>query len=116
MVPFLAVILLLALAVRGPILGALILLLLVIALPAIFVAFWIERYYDSISFELTDTEIIDCWGVWFKHTTRLPYSKVMNVDTRQGPISRRLDLWDIHIHTAGYGGSKGGRRRLGYGA
>jgi hypothetical protein len=71
------------------------------------IALWIPRYYDSIFYKLTDTEIIWSRGVWFKNTGVVPYDRITNIDISQGPISRSLGIASLRIQTAGYSGRVG---------
>lgn len=73
-----------------------------------FILYWSPRYYKSISYRLTSDEVVVERGVWwrFKHT--VPYARIMSVDVVQGPISRKLGIATVDIHTAGYTGVSGG--------
>jgi len=71
-------------------------------LIVLFVIYWIGRYYDSISYRMTDREIIWRRGVWFRNTGIVPFDRITNVDISQGPISRRLGIGTLKIQTAGY--------------
>jgi len=73
-----------------------------------FAAYWISKYYDSIWFTLEKDEVVVERGVWWKMRHVVPYSRVMAVDTIQGPISRRFGLGSVYIYTAGYTGAAGG--------
>lgn len=73
-----------------------------------FVAYWIPKYYDSISYVLGKDEVVVERGVWWKMKHVVPYSRVMSVDVIQGPISRGFGLGSVHVHTAGYTGPAGG--------
>lgn len=73
-----------------------------------FVAYWIPKYYDSISYALEKDEAVTERGVWWKMKHVVPYSRVMSVDIIQGPISRRFGIGSVHVHTAGYTGPAGG--------
>ena len=73
-----------------------------------FVAYWIEKYYRSISFTLTPEEVLVERGVWWKMKHVVPYARVMSVDIIQGPISRKFGLGSVHVYTAGYTGPAGG--------
>lgn len=88
-------------------------LLLIIPLGVVFavicfLAYWIPKYFDSISFTLTQDEVIVERGVWWKMKHVVPYARVMSVDAIQGPISRHFGLGCVDIHTAGYTGPGGG--------
>jgi membrane protein YdbS with pleckstrin-like domain len=73
---------------------ALVVLILVVA--------WIPLYYESITYRLTDSEIVWNRGVWFRMTGIVPYSRITNIDITQGPISRSLGIAALRIQTAGY--------------
>lgn len=75
---------------------------------ASFIAYWIPKYYDSITFILEKDEVIVERGVWWKMKHVVPYSRVMSVDIIQGPISRKFGIGSVQVHTAGYTGPSGG--------
>ena len=74
-----------------------------------FTAFWIPKYYSSISYRLSETDIVIEKGVWWKRKSIVPYNRVTNIDIFQGPLSRYFELGKISIQTAGFsgGGSSG---------
>lgn len=76
-----------------------------IAIVSIFISYWILRFYESISYMLTDEEVIVEKGVWWRRRNIVPYGRVMFVNTVQGPISRRFGVGAAHVLTAGYTGS-----------
>jgi len=82
-------------------------LIIVLAIIS-FAAYWIPKYYRSISYTLTEDEVVVERGVWWKMKHVVPYARVMSVDIIQGPISRRFGLGSVHVHTAGYTGQAGG--------
>ena len=73
-------------------------------------AFWIPRFYSSISYLLTESDIVIGKGVWWKHKSIVPYNRVTNIEVVQGPLSRRFGLGKVSVQTAGFsaGGSSGG--------
>lgn len=73
-----------------------------------FIAYWIRRYYESISFTLKEDEVMLERGVWWKMKHVVPYARVMSVDIVQGPLSRRFGVGSVQVHTAGYTGTRGG--------
>lgn len=75
---------------------------------ACFVAYWIPRYCSSISYMLSEDEVMVERGVWWKMRHVVPYARIMSVDIIQGPVSRRFGIGSVHVHTAGYTGSAGG--------
>ncbi|NPV50899.1 MAG: PH domain-containing protein [Candidatus Methanofastidiosum sp.] len=68
----------------------------------IFTLYWIPKYYSSIFYKMTETEITWNRGVWFKVMGVVPYNRITNIDVKQGPISRGLGLASLKIQTAGY--------------
>jgi len=82
---------------------------LLLFIPVAFAAYWIGKYYESISYRLTASEIIVKRGVWWKKVKFVPYNRITNLEIHQGPISRKLGLARISIQTAGYsyGGGQG---------
>jgi membrane protein YdbS with pleckstrin-like domain len=79
-----------------------------LALTTIIILYWIPRYYDSLTFELALNEVRVEGGVWWKMRHAVPFSRVMSLDTIQGPLSRRLGIGTVDIYTAGYTGVAGG--------
>lgn len=67
-----------------------------------FIAYWIPKYYDTMLYKLTNDEVVWKRGVWFKQTGIVPYNRITNIDTTQGPISRMLGIAALHLQTAGY--------------
>ena len=74
-----------------------------------FAAFWIPKFYLSLSYLLTESDIIIERGVWWKHKSIVPYNRVTNIEVLQGPLSRLYGLGKVSIQTAGFsaGGSSG---------
>ena len=76
----------------------------IVLIAMLLVFWWIPKYYESISYTLTKEEIVWKRGVWFKKTGIVPYNRITNLDTSQGPISRMFKVGSIKIQTAGYSG------------
>ncbi|MDH5664120.1 MAG: PH domain-containing protein [Candidatus Bathyarchaeota archaeon] len=74
----------------------------------VFIWYWTTRYYASISYTLTDNEIVVHKGVWWKKKSYVPYNRITNINIIQGPISRRFQLGTVLIQTAGFSGAAGG--------
>ncbi|MBM3189523.1 MAG: PH domain-containing protein [Chloroflexi bacterium] len=62
----------------------------------------IGPYYRSISYELTESEVIVRKGIITHTVQTVPFSAVVNVDVTRGPLDRWLGLGTTHVHTAGY--------------
>ena len=73
----------------------------------IFTWYWITQYYASISYTLTDNEIVVHKGVWWKKKSFVPYNRITNINIEQGPISRHFQLGTVLIQTAGFSGGTG---------
>jgi membrane protein YdbS with pleckstrin-like domain len=80
-----------------------------IIIIVIFTIFWIPKFHSSLSYLLSETDIIVEKGVWWKRKSIVPYNRVTNVEVIQGPLSRRFELGKVSIQTAGFsaGGSSG---------
>jgi len=79
-----------------------------LAVATLISLYWIPRYYDSLTFELAANEVRVHGGVWWKMRHAVPFSRIMSLDTIQGPLSRRLGIGTVDIYTAGYTGVAGG--------
>ncbi|MFB0500908.1 MAG: PH domain-containing protein [Candidatus Bathyarchaeia archaeon] len=103
-----AALLVLPLAQAFAIMVALLLPLLVVVC---FTAFWIQKYYSSVTYILTNDEIVVEKGVWWKRKSFVPYNRTTNISVVQGPIARQFGLGTVRVQTAGFsgGGSAGGR-------
>jgi uncharacterized protein len=76
-----------------------------IFVPALLIfAAWTRLYYQSMSYELHEDEMRWKRGVWFRTTGIVPYNRITNLDIRQGPVMRWLNISSISIQTAGYSG------------
>jgi len=73
----------------------------------VFIWYWTTRYYASISYTLTDNEIVVHKGVWWKKKSYVPYNRITNINIIQGPISRHFQLGTVLIQTAGFSGAAG---------
>ena len=75
-----------------------------IVVLAVLFTTWTKLYYTSMFYELHGDELRWRRGVWFRTTGIVPYSRVTNIDIRQGPVMRWLRISTISIQTAGYSG------------
>lgn len=67
-------------------------------------AYWVKLYYHSMWYELHDDEMRWKRGVWFRTTGIVPYNRITNLDLKQGPVMRWLNISTLSIQTAGYSG------------
>ncbi|HHX65927.1 MAG TPA: PH domain-containing protein [Chloroflexi bacterium] len=82
--------------------------MVVVAIAAIL----IPMYYRSLSYELTDEEVIVRKGIWTRTVQTVPYRTVTNVEVKRGPLDRMLGLASIDVHTAGYSQQTGSEAHL----
>ncbi|WEL22747.1 PH domain-containing protein [Halorhabdus sp. BNX81] len=68
-----------------------------------FIWWWSAAYARSVGFRLTDDEIESRGGVWWHSQSTVPYSRITNAETKQGPITRRFGVGSVAIQTAGQG-------------
>jgi membrane protein YdbS with pleckstrin-like domain len=60
-----------------------------------------NMYYDSFTFLLTEDMLLIEKGVLFKNKIVVPYSRVQNVNIKQGPLQRILGISSVYVITAG---------------
>lgn len=77
-----------------------------------FAVWWIRAFYRTSFYRLTDDDIEHRRGVWFKSTTEVPYNRITNVDSQQGPIQRYVDSGAVKIQTAGSSAQSGAELRI----
>ena len=99
------------LLVMGP-LWAILAATVATVIALVILLYWIPRYYHTIFYTLTETEIVWRRGVWFRNTGIVPYNRITNVDIGQGPISRKLGIAALKVQTAGYSGQQSAEIRL----
>ena len=75
-----------------------------------FVVYWIQKYYSSIKYTLTENEVVIERGVYWKRKSFVPYNRITNIDTVQGPLARHFNLGTVKIQTAGFSTGSSGTR------
>ncbi|MFC7251746.1 PH domain-containing protein [Halomicroarcula sp. GCM10025324] len=78
-----------------------------------YVMWWIPAFYRTADYRFTDDEVEYRRGVFFQQQTTVPYNRITNVGTSQGPIQRLVNAGSVGIHTAGYGGQTGAELTIG---
>lgn len=61
--------------------------------------------YETWRFALRDEHVYLRHGVLFRTTSVVPYARIQHVDTRHGPLDRRLGLASLVVYTAGTRGA-----------
>jgi uncharacterized membrane protein YdbT with pleckstrin-like domain len=99
----------LALFVALPWLGILMtpLALTIIIVPDVLAYIAIHLRYDTTWYVLSDRSLRIRRGIWIIHETTITYENIQNVSVRQGPVQRWFGIADVHVETAGGGGSAG---------
>lgn len=75
-------------------LGLLVFILLQLYLPA---------YVRTLKYKLSSEDLRLEEGVFWKRRKVIPFHKITNLNTMQGPFERRFDLGHLNIQTAGHG-------------
>lgn len=70
-------------------------------------------YYDSLSYEVQDDEVIVRVGIWTKSVKHVPYRTVTNLQIKRDILDRWFfNLGTLNIQTAGMSGQTGAEERL----
>ena len=67
----------------------------------------VNRQWQVWRYEVTEHEIILCWGVWRQTRRFVPRDRVQHVDITSGPLARKFGLAHVHLYVAGAHGSVG---------
>jgi membrane protein YdbS with pleckstrin-like domain len=74
---------------------------------------WYNRAFErSAAYRLTPEEIQYRRGVWTKKQSEVPYKRITNVTTAEGPIQRRFGAGSVAIHTAGHSAQAGAEMKV----
>ena len=76
---------------------------ILVAVPAAFLAYWIPRFYRSVTFRLERDHAYARYGVWWVKEKRVPYNLVSEVRLRQGPLQRSWGLACVDVFTPATG-------------
>ena len=60
--------------------------------------------YRAWGFAVRHDDLVVKRGVLWRTTSIVPHARIQHVDTRQGPLERRLGLAHVVVHTAGWVG------------
>lgn len=72
-----------------------------------FVAWWTGAFAETATYRLTDNDVEYRRGVWWKKQSDIPYDRITNVDTNEGPVQRLVGVGSVDLHTAGYAAQTG---------
>jgi len=69
-------------------------------------------YYNSLSYEIQDDEVIMRVGIVTKSVKHVPYRTVTNITIKRGILDRMFGLGTLNIQTAGMSGTTGAEESL----
>jgi membrane protein YdbS with pleckstrin-like domain len=84
-----------------------------ILMPALWVGLgawsvsWQNRRWKAWRYEVTETEVVLAWGIWYQVQRFVPRDRVQHVDITSGPIARKFGLAHVHLYVAGAHGAVG---------
>jgi membrane protein YdbS with pleckstrin-like domain len=64
---------------------------------------YLMMYLKTLRYELTSEDVREESGVFWKRKKVIPYHKITNLSTLQGPFERLFGLGHLNIQTAGHG-------------
>jgi membrane protein YdbS with pleckstrin-like domain len=93
---------------RGAGIGALVIVVInLIWLP---IALWsVDRYYESLIYEIQEDEIIVNVGIWTRTVKHVPFRTITNIAIKRDPLDRFFfNLGTLEVQTAGANATQGG--------
>jgi membrane protein YdbS with pleckstrin-like domain len=69
----------------------------------VFFQIYLLAYIKTLRYELTSEDLRLEEGVFWRRRKVIPFHKITNLNTLQGPLERRFDLGHINVQTAGHG-------------
>lgn len=84
--------------------GAALAALAVVALGGATASLLPRARYRAWGFAVRHNDLVVKHGVLWRTTSIVPHARIQHVDTRQGPLERRLGLARVVVHTAGWVG------------
>jgi membrane protein YdbS with pleckstrin-like domain len=93
---------------RGAGIGALV--ALVVSLIWVPLALWaVDRYYESLAYEVREDEIIVNVGIWTRTVKHVPFRTITNIAIKRDPLDRLVfNLGTLEVQTAGANATQGG--------
>lgn len=89
---------------------------LVIAIFGVFLVLLIQlyilAYIRTLRYELLSEDLRVEMGIFWKRKKVIPYHKITNLNTLQGPVERRFGLGHLNVQTAGHGANSAPEGRL----
>jgi putative membrane protein len=69
----------------------------------ILIQLYLPAYIKTLKYELSSDDLKLEGGVFWKRRKVIPFHKITNLNTLQGPFERRFGLGHLNIQTAGHG-------------
>ena len=69
----------------------------------ILIQLYLPAYLKTLKYELSSEDLRLQGGVFWKKKKVIPFHKITNLNTMQGPFERRFGLGHLNIQTAGHG-------------
>ena len=66
---------------------------------------YLPAYVKTLKYELSSEDLRAQGGVFWKKKKVIPFHKITNLNTLQGPLERRFGLGHLNVQTAGHGAS-----------
>jgi len=73
---------------------------------------WIPLFFKTIKYTLKGDHIEINKGVWWQQNKTIPFSKITDVKTIQGPLQRYFTIGSLYLQTAGTGAQNTAEGRL----
>jgi membrane protein YdbS with pleckstrin-like domain len=71
----------------------------------ILIQLYLPAYVRTLKYELCSEDLRAEGGVFWKRKKVIPFHKITNLNTLQGPFERRFGLGHLNVQTAGHGAS-----------
>jgi membrane protein YdbS with pleckstrin-like domain len=69
----------------------------------ILIQLYLPAYVKTLKYELSSEDLRVEGGIFWKKKKVIPFHKITNLNTLQGPLERRFGLGHLNVQTAGHG-------------
>jgi len=87
-------------------------MLLSVLAVLILIQLYLPAYIKTLKYELSSDDLKLEGGVFWKRRKVIPFHKITNLNTLQGPFERRFGLGHLNVQTAGHGANTGPEGKL----
>jgi len=71
----------------------------------VLIQLYLPAYVKTLKYEICSEDLRADGGVFWKRKKVIPFHKITNLNTLQGPFERRFGLGHLNVQTAGHGAS-----------